>query len=174
LARTIGTDVPFFLSGAETGFCTGRGDRVQALPDFPRGHAFVIVPAAEGLSTRDVYAASTPNPAFRAVEGELIRRMHTVRRIAVILGLVEAAVAWTRGLSLEMMFVGVLSVLAYLNLRRRIPNSIRRPVWVAVTAQAVAGLLVPAITVGIGIAVVVAGILLVILLLVMVGDMRRS
>jgi Na+-translocating ferredoxin:NAD+ oxidoreductase RnfE subunit len=95
-------------------------------------------------------------------------------RIAVILGLVEAAVAWTRGLSLEMMFVGVLSVLAYLNLRRRIPNSIRRPIWVAVTAQAVAGLLVPAITVGIGIAVVVAGILLVILLLVMVGDMRRS
>jgi hypothetical protein len=43
-----------------------------------------------------------------------------------------------------------------------------------VTAQAVAGLLVPAITVGIGIAVVVAGILLVVLLLVMVGDLRRS
>ncbi|HEY7257895.1 MAG TPA: hypothetical protein VH459_02440 [Gaiellales bacterium] len=81
LARAIGTDVPFFLSGAETGFCTGRGDRVHALPEFPRGHAFVIVPAAEGLSTREVYAASTPNPAFRAVEGELIRRMHTVRRV---------------------------------------------------------------------------------------------
>jgi 4-diphosphocytidyl-2-C-methyl-D-erythritol kinase len=80
LARAVGTDVPFFLTGAETGFCTGRGDRVHALPEFPRGHAFVIVPAAEGLSTRDVYAASTPNPAFRAVEGELIRRMHTVRR----------------------------------------------------------------------------------------------
>jgi 4-diphosphocytidyl-2-C-methyl-D-erythritol kinase len=80
LARAIGTDVAFFLSGAETGFCTGRGDRVHALPDFPRGHAFVIVPAAAGLSTRDVYAAATPNPAFRAAEGELIRRMHTVRR----------------------------------------------------------------------------------------------
>ena len=48
IARALGTDVPFFLSGAETGFCTGRGDRVQALPDFPRGHAFVVVPAAEG------------------------------------------------------------------------------------------------------------------------------
>jgi 4-diphosphocytidyl-2-C-methyl-D-erythritol kinase len=81
IARALGTDVPFFLSGAETGFCTGRGDRVQALPEFPRGHAFVILPSAEGLSTRDVYAASTPNPAFRAVEGELIRRMHTVRRV---------------------------------------------------------------------------------------------
>jgi Na+-translocating ferredoxin:NAD+ oxidoreductase RnfE subunit len=95
-------------------------------------------------------------------------------RIAVILGLVEAAVAWARGLSLEMMFVGVLAVLAYLNLRHRIPNAIRRPIWVFVTAQAVAGLLVPAITVGIGIAVVVAGIMLLILLLVMLGDLRRS
>jgi 4-diphosphocytidyl-2-C-methyl-D-erythritol kinase len=81
LARAIGTDVPFFLSGAETGFCTGRGDRVVALPDFPRGHAFVLVPSAEGVATGEVYAASTPNPAFRAVEGELIRRMHTVRRV---------------------------------------------------------------------------------------------
>ena len=81
IARAIGTDVPFFLTGAETGFCTGRGDRVHALPDFPRGHAFVVVPAGEGLSTRDVYAAAVPNPAFRAVEGELIRRMHTVRRV---------------------------------------------------------------------------------------------
>ena len=25
IARGLGTDVPFFLSGAETGFCTGRG-----------------------------------------------------------------------------------------------------------------------------------------------------
>lgn len=80
LARAIGTDVPFFLSGAETGFCTGRGDRVHALPDFPRGHAFVLVPADDGLATGEVYAAATPNQAFRAVEGELIRRMHTVRR----------------------------------------------------------------------------------------------
>jgi 4-diphosphocytidyl-2-C-methyl-D-erythritol kinase len=87
LARAIGTDVPFFLSGAETGFCTGRGDRVQALPDFPRGHAFVVVPAAEGLSTADVYGASEPNPAFRADEGELIRRMHTVRRPADVAAL---------------------------------------------------------------------------------------
>jgi 4-diphosphocytidyl-2-C-methyl-D-erythritol kinase len=60
---------------------------VHALPEFPRGHAFVIVPAQEGLSTRDVYAASTPNPAFRAVEGELIRRMHTVRLTADVAAL---------------------------------------------------------------------------------------
>jgi hypothetical protein len=73
-----------------------------------------------------------------------------------------------------MMLVGVLAVLAYLNVRHRIPNAIRRPVWIVVTAQAVAGILLPAIYVGIGIAVVVAAIMLLILFLVMLGDLRRS
>ena len=95
-------------------------------------------------------------------------------RIAVIIGLVEAVVAWAEGFRLVMMLVGVLSVLAYLNVRRRLPAAIRRPVWIVVTAQAVAGILLPAIYVGIGIAVVVAGILLLILLLVMLGDLRRA
>jgi hypothetical protein len=95
-------------------------------------------------------------------------------RIAVIIGLVEAVVAWAEGFRLVMMLIGVLSVLAYLNVRRRLPNAIRRPVWIVVTAQAVAGILLPAVYVGIGIAFVVAGILLLILLLVMLGDLRRS
>jgi hypothetical protein len=68
----------------------------------------------------------------------------------------------------------VLSVLASLNVRHRLPNAIRRPVWIVVTAQAVAGILLPAIYVGIGIAIVVAGIMLLILFLVMLGDLRRS
>ena len=95
-------------------------------------------------------------------------------RIAIVLGLVEAVVAWTQGFRVVMMLVGVLSVLAYLNLRHRIPAAIRRAVWVVVTAQAVAGILLPAVYIGIGIAVVVGGILLLILLLVMLGDLRRS
>ena len=95
-------------------------------------------------------------------------------RIAIVLGLVEAVVAWTQGFRVVIMLVGVLSVLAYLNLRHRIPAAIRRPVWVVVTAQAVAGILLPAVYIGIGIAVVVGGILLLILLLVMLGDLRRS
>jgi hypothetical protein len=95
-------------------------------------------------------------------------------RIAVILGLVEAVVAWAEGFRIVMMLVGVLSVLAYLNVRHRLPNAIRRPVWIVVTAQAVAGILLPAIYVGIGIAIVVAGIMLLILFLVMLGDLRRS
>jgi len=81
IARALGADVPFFLTGAETGFGTGRGDRIQPLPDFPRGHAFVLIPSDRGLSAGDVFAAGRPNPIFRAVEGDLVRAMHTVRRV---------------------------------------------------------------------------------------------
>jgi 4-diphosphocytidyl-2-C-methyl-D-erythritol kinase len=81
IARSLGADVPFFLTGAETGFGTGRGDRIQALPDFPRGHAFVLVPSERGLSAGEVFAAGEPNPIFRAVEGDLVRAMHTVRGV---------------------------------------------------------------------------------------------
>jgi 4-diphosphocytidyl-2-C-methyl-D-erythritol kinase len=80
IARTIGTDVPFFLSGAEAALASGRGDRIQPLPDFPRGHAFVLVPDARGLSTGTVYAACEPNDIFLAVQGELFRRAHTARQ----------------------------------------------------------------------------------------------
>jgi 4-diphosphocytidyl-2-C-methyl-D-erythritol kinase len=81
IARALGADVPFFLTGAEAGFGTGRGDRIQPLPDFPRGHAFVLVPSDRGLATAEVFAASEPNPIFRAVEGDLVRAMHTVRSV---------------------------------------------------------------------------------------------
>jgi 4-diphosphocytidyl-2-C-methyl-D-erythritol kinase len=81
IARALGADVPFFLTGAEAGFGTGRGDRIQPLPEFPRGHAFVLVPSARGLATAEVFAACEPNPFFRAVEGDLVRAMHTVRGV---------------------------------------------------------------------------------------------
>jgi 4-diphosphocytidyl-2-C-methyl-D-erythritol kinase len=81
IARLLGADVPFFLTGAEAGFGTGRGDRIQPLPDFPRGHAFVLVPSDTGLATAEVFAACEPNPIFRAVEGDLVRAMHTVRSV---------------------------------------------------------------------------------------------
>jgi 4-diphosphocytidyl-2-C-methyl-D-erythritol kinase len=87
IARALGADVPFFLTGAETGFGTGRGDRIQPLVDFPRGHAFVLVPSAQGLSTADVFAAAEPNPIFRAAEGDLVRAMHTVRGVADVAAL---------------------------------------------------------------------------------------
>jgi hypothetical protein len=94
-------------------------------------------------------------------------------RIAFMLGLVEAVVAWAEGYRLVMMLVGIVSVVAYMNVRRRLPGAIRRPVWVVATAQGIAGLLLPAVYLGIGIAVIVTGIMLVVLLLFMLGDLRR-
>ena len=80
IARELGSDVPFFLSGLETALGMGRGDRLTPLPDFPRAaFGLVLVPSDEGLSTADVYAACTPNPVFEAVRGDLIRGVHTAR-----------------------------------------------------------------------------------------------
>ena len=45
------------------------------------------IPVAAGLSTAEVFAASQPNPIFRAVEGDLIRAMHTVRGVADVAAL---------------------------------------------------------------------------------------
>jgi 4-diphosphocytidyl-2-C-methyl-D-erythritol kinase len=88
IARGLGSDVPFFLSGLETAIGTGRGDVLQPLPDFPRDYAVVLVPSEVGLSTADVYAACEPNPIFEAVRGDLIRGVHTVRTPADVAALV--------------------------------------------------------------------------------------
>jgi 4-diphosphocytidyl-2-C-methyl-D-erythritol kinase len=88
IARELGSDVPFFLSGLETALGTGRGDMLEPLPDFPRTYGVLLVPAAEGLSTADVYAAAEPNPIFEAVRGDLVRTVHTVRTPAHVARLV--------------------------------------------------------------------------------------
>jgi 4-diphosphocytidyl-2-C-methyl-D-erythritol kinase len=79
IARTLGSDVPFFLSGLETALGTGRGDRLQHVTGLPRDYGVVLVPSDRGLSTADVYAACEPNALFDAVRGELIRGVHTAR-----------------------------------------------------------------------------------------------
>jgi 4-diphosphocytidyl-2-C-methyl-D-erythritol kinase len=88
IARRLGSDVPFFLSGLETAIGTGRGDVLQPLPDFPRSYGIVLVPSAAGLSTADVYAACTPNPIFAAVRGDLIRGVHTAHSARDVAALV--------------------------------------------------------------------------------------
>jgi len=56
LAATIGSDVPFFVTGARVAFVSGRGERVEPLPDPPQAH-LVIVRSRERLATPDVFAA---------------------------------------------------------------------------------------------------------------------
>ena len=94
-------------------------------------------------------------------------------RIAVVLGLIEAVAAFVYGHKLLMMVIGIGSVFLYLNVRHRLPEAIRRPLWVIVMAQAIAGLLVPAVYAGLAIAVVIGGIMLLVLVLVLLGDRRR-
>ncbi len=98
IARQLGADVPFFLSGLETAYGSGRGDRLRPVEGFPREYAVVLVPADRGLSTAAVYAACTPNPVFAAHRGDLVRGMHTARDAAGVAGMVandlqDAAIA---------------------------------------------------------------------------------
>ena len=46
IARSLGSDVPFFLSGLEVALGTGRGDVLQPLPEFPRSFGVLLVPVA--------------------------------------------------------------------------------------------------------------------------------
>jgi 4-diphosphocytidyl-2-C-methyl-D-erythritol kinase len=83
-AWRLGADVPFFLSGCEAALGMGRGDRIEPLPEFPRDHAFVLVPAERGLSTAEVFGACEPNPFFAAVRGDLVRAVHIARTPAQV------------------------------------------------------------------------------------------
>jgi hypothetical protein len=94
-------------------------------------------------------------------------------RIAVVLGLAEAVFAWATGHRLLLMVIGVVAVIAYLNVRHRLPEVIRRPLWIVVMAQAIGGLVLPFVYVATAIFFIVALLLLAVLALVMLGDRTR-
>ena len=56
VAATVGSDVPFFVHDARVALVSGRGERVDPLPDPPPMHV-VIVRFRARLSTTDVFAA---------------------------------------------------------------------------------------------------------------------
>jgi hypothetical protein len=94
-------------------------------------------------------------------------------RIAVVLGLAEAVFAWATGHRILLMVIGVLAVVTYLNVRHRLPEVIRRPLWIVVMAQAIGGLVLPFVYVATAIFFIVALLLLAVLALVMLGDRTR-
>jgi hypothetical protein len=95
-------------------------------------------------------------------------------RIAVVVGLGEAVFAWAAGHRVLLTVIGVVSVVGYLNVRQRLPEVIRRPLWVVVMAQAIGGLVLPLIYIGVAMAVIVGTLLLIVLALVMLGDRMRK
>jgi len=56
LGATIGSDVPFFVTGARAAFVAGRGERIDPLPEPPDLH-LVIVRSPWRLATEDVFGA---------------------------------------------------------------------------------------------------------------------
>lgn len=94
-------------------------------------------------------------------------------RIAVVLGLAEAVFAWATGHRILLMVIGVLAVVIYLNVRHRLPELIRRPLWIVVMAQAIGGLVLPFVYVATAMFFIVGSLLLIVLALVMLGDRMR-
>jgi hypothetical protein len=94
-------------------------------------------------------------------------------KLAIGIGLAEAVVAYVKGFHF-LWLIGLIAVFGYWWARTRVPQSVRRPLWIVATSQAVAGLVVPAVFAGMFIAIVVGGILLLIMLLVLLGDLRRT
>ena len=58
LGATLGSDVPFFIRGG-TALITGRGERVQPLPDAPSTWIVVAIPPV-AVSTQHVFRGLTP------------------------------------------------------------------------------------------------------------------
>lgn len=55
LAAHLGTDVPFFSTGAPLALAWGRGERMIRLPPLPQSPALLVIPAV-GVSTPSAYA----------------------------------------------------------------------------------------------------------------------
>lgn len=61
VALTVGSDVPFFASGACFALVEGRGERVRALPAPPLPLWIVLVRVAARVATADVFRALRPD-----------------------------------------------------------------------------------------------------------------
>ena len=72
LGATVGSDVPFFASGARVAFVTGRGEHVEPLPD-PTAMHVVIVRLSARLATKDVFAV------LRNEDGGALAAVETLR-----------------------------------------------------------------------------------------------
>jgi 4-diphosphocytidyl-2-C-methyl-D-erythritol kinase len=75
VAKDVGSDVPFFLSGGAA-VCRGRGERVQRVPGLPRMH-FVVVKPPASLSTAAVFEAWKEEASSRGGVATLIELLRS-------------------------------------------------------------------------------------------------
>lgn len=72
VGATIGSDVPFFASGARVAFVGGRGERVEPLPAGDPTHV-VIVRSKGRLATKEVFAELRADDGGAAAAVEVVR-----------------------------------------------------------------------------------------------------
>jgi 4-diphosphocytidyl-2-C-methyl-D-erythritol kinase len=70
LAASIGSDVPFFLSGG-TAFGSGRGEQIEALPDLAVGPMLIVTPDVAVSTPEAFYRLSAPNLTKQALNRNL-------------------------------------------------------------------------------------------------------
>jgi 4-diphosphocytidyl-2-C-methyl-D-erythritol kinase len=73
-ATKVGSDVPFFVSGAAYALVRGRGELVQALPE-PDPLWIALVQLRERVSTAEVFAAHRAKPSNGERSGTLARAL---------------------------------------------------------------------------------------------------
>jgi len=106
----------------------------------------------------------------RPVEGFLVRYG---LRIALVVGVLEALLAWSYGFEKWLLVFALAVVFGYVWVRRRLPRPLRRPAWVLAASQVGARLVPMAVGAGLLIAAMIGVLLLIIGLLVLLGDRRR-
>ena len=72
LAATLGSDVPFFVTGARVALVGGRGERVDPLPN-PTATYVVVVRSHARLATKDVFAELKTTDRGAAASVEALR-----------------------------------------------------------------------------------------------------
>jgi hypothetical protein len=95
-------------------------------------------------------------------------------KIAVVVGIAEAIVAWQAGYKLFLPLIAILVVFGYLWARKRVPQSVRRPLWIVTMSQVIAAIILPAIIGAFLLFAIVAAGVLVVMALVLLGDLRRT
>jgi 4-diphosphocytidyl-2-C-methyl-D-erythritol kinase len=86
VAATVGSDVPFFVSGASYALVRGRGERVEALPE-QEPLWIALVQIAQRVSTAQIFAAHRAGPS----DGERTARLaKALRDRKVTIALVRA------------------------------------------------------------------------------------